>query len=76
VPDQTHEHLLALDGGLEGEDDAPTAAMLDQMKLLQPQYEAALRKFNDFLKTDVAAFNRTMADRKLTGVVAGEPVQP
>jgi hypothetical protein len=50
--------------------------MQDQMKLLQPQYEAALQKFNGFLETDVAAFNRTMADHKLTGVVAGEPVQP
>ena len=76
VPDQVHEHLLALDAGFEGEDDAPTAAMQDQMKLLQPQYEAALQKFNEFLKTDVAAFNRTMADHHLTGVVEGEPVQP
>jgi photosystem II stability/assembly factor-like uncharacterized protein len=76
VPDQIHEHLLMLDGGLEGEDDAPTAAMLDQMKLLRPQYEAALQKFNEFLKTDVAAFNRAMESHKLTGVVAGEPVQP
>jgi hypothetical protein len=65
-----------LDGGLEGEDDAPTAALLDQMKLLRPQYEAALQKFNEFLKTDVAAFNRAMESHKLTGVVAGEPVQP
>jgi len=76
VPDEVHEHLLALEAGLEGEDDAPTAAMLDQMKLLRPEYEAALQKFNDFLKTDVAAFNRTMEEHKLTGVVAGEPVQP
>jgi hypothetical protein len=76
VPDEVHEHLLALDAGFEGEDDAPTAAMQDQMKLLQPQYEAALQKFNDFLKADVPAFNQTMADHKLTGVVAGEPVQP
>ncbi|HEX4037329.1 MAG TPA: hypothetical protein VHX37_04650 [Acidobacteriaceae bacterium] len=76
VPDMIHEHLLALSGGFEGEDGAPTAAMLDQMKLLRPEYEAALAKFNDFLKTDVPAFNRSMTDHKLTGVVAGEPVQP
>ena len=76
VPDQVHEHLLALEAGFEGEDDAPTAAMMDQMKLLRPQYETALEKFSDFLKTDVTAFNRTMAEHKLTGVVAGEPVQP
>jgi photosystem II stability/assembly factor-like uncharacterized protein len=76
VPDRVHEHLLALDAGFEGEDDVPTAAMEDQMKLLQSQYETALQKFNDFLKTDVAAFNRTMADHRLTGVVAGGSVQP
>jgi photosystem II stability/assembly factor-like uncharacterized protein len=76
VPDQIHEHLLMLYFGFQGEDDAPSQAMLDQMKLLRPQYEAALQKFNEFLKTDVSAFNRTMEDHKLTGVVAGEPVQP
>ena len=76
VPDQVHEHLLALEAGFEGEDDAPTAAMLDQMKLLRPQYEAGLAKFNNFLKTELPSFNRTMADHKLTGVVAGEPVMP
>jgi hypothetical protein len=76
VPDQVHEHLLALEAGFEGEDDPPTAAMLDQMKLLRPQYEAALQKFDDFLKTEAAVFNKTMAGHKLTGVVAGEPLQP
>jgi photosystem II stability/assembly factor-like uncharacterized protein len=76
VPDQVHEHLLALEAAFEGEDDAPTAAMLDQMKLLRPQYEKALEQFNDFLKSDLPAFDRTMADHKLTGVVAGGPVLP
>jgi len=76
VPDQIHEHLLALSGGLEGEDDAPTAAMVDQKKLLDPEYANALTKFNDFLKTDVAAFNQKMAEHHLTGVVAGSPVEP
>ncbi len=76
VPDQIHEHLLMLSAGLEGEDDAPTAAMLDQKKLLDPEYDTALRKFNDFLKTDVPAFNKSMADHQLTGVVTGKPVEP
>ncbi|MGA8532365.1 MAG: hypothetical protein WB622_21745, partial [Acidobacteriaceae bacterium] len=76
VPDQIHEHLLMLAMGLEGEDDAPTAAMLDQKKLLDPEYEAALQKFNEFLKTDVAAFNQKMAEQHLTGVLAGLSVTP
>lgn len=76
VPDQIHEHLMALDGTLEGEDDAPTAALLDQQKLLQSEYQVAMRKFNGFLSTNVAAFNQTMLKQKLTGVVAGEEIQP
>ena len=46
------------------------------MKLLRPQYETALEKFNEFLKTDVPAFNRAMEDHKMTGVVAGVLVEP
>lgn len=76
VPDQVHERLLALEAGFEGEDDVPTAAMLDQMKLLRPEYETALQKFDEFLQTNVAAFNQSMAEHKLTGVVPGERVQP
>jgi photosystem II stability/assembly factor-like uncharacterized protein len=76
VPDQIHEHLLMLDGGLEGEDDAPSAAMLDQKKLLDAEYDAALAKFDGFLKTDIPAFNQKMADRHLTGVVSGAPIAP
>jgi hypothetical protein len=76
VPDQIREHLLALDGGLEGADDAPTPAMLAQKKLLQPEYESAIRNFDDFLSRDVAAFNRTMSKLGLSGVVLGSPLQP
>jgi hypothetical protein len=76
APDQIREHLLALAGGLEGEDDAPTPALLDQAASLTTQYSAALAKFNDWLDKDVAAFNRTMADGHLTGVVAGDPLAP
>ena len=76
MPDQIREHLLAVDQALEGEDDAPTAALLDQKKLLNPQYASAIRLFNGFLANDVAAFNRTMSEEKLSGVVAGETLQP
>jgi hypothetical protein len=76
VPDQLHEHLFALDGLLEGADDAPTPAAMDQKKLLDTEYESAIEAFNTFLKTDVESFNRSMASHKLTGVVVGEPLQP
>ena len=76
VADQLREHLLVLDQTLEGADDAPTPALLDQAKLLDADYAAALKKFNDWLTTGVAAFNRTMADDKLTGVVTGPSLEP
>lgn len=76
LPDKIREHLLALEGVLEGEDSAPTPAVLEQKQLLEPQYQSAVQKFNLFLQTDVAAFNRTMSQYKLTGVVTGEPLLP
>jgi len=75
-PNRIRENLFALNGILEGADDAPTAAMIEQKQFLEPQYQSALQKFNQFLQTDVAAFNREMAQHKLTGVVAGEAIQP
>jgi photosystem II stability/assembly factor-like uncharacterized protein len=76
TPDKTHEKLLGLEGLLEGEDDAPTAAILDQKKLVDAEYQAAIEEFNQFLAADATAFNSSMAGRKLTGVVIGEPVKP
>lgn len=70
------EHLFSLNGVLEGSDDAPTAAMIEERHRLDPDYQAAIQKFNQFLQSDVTAFNREMAQRKLTGVVEGELVQP
>jgi photosystem II stability/assembly factor-like uncharacterized protein len=76
IPAQIHEKMLMMMFELEGEDDAPSAAMLAQQQRLQPDYETAIRAFNDFLSTDVAAFNRKMSEEKLTGVLAGEALKP
>jgi len=70
------EHLFSLNGILEGADEAPTQAMIEQKQRLDPEYQAAIQKFNQFLQTDVTAFNREMTQHKLTGVVEGEAVQP
>jgi len=70
------EHLLGLNFMLEGADDAPTAAITAEKQRLEPEYQAAVQKFNQFLQTDVAAFNRDMEQHKLTGVVAGEAIRP
>jgi photosystem II stability/assembly factor-like uncharacterized protein len=76
VPDQVHEKMLMIMFEMQGEDDAPSAAMLAQQQRLQPDYEVAIRAFNDFLSADVAAFNRKMSEEKLTGVLAGQPLKP
>ncbi len=76
TPDKIREHLFALSGSLRGSDDPPTAAMLEQKQLLEPEYKAAIQGFNHFLETDVPAFNSKMEQLKLTGVVVGKPVEP
>ncbi len=76
VPAQIHEKMLMMMFEFQGEDDAPSEAILAQQQRLQPDYETAIRAFNDFLSTDVAAFNRKMSEEKLTGVLAGEPLKP
>ncbi|HUY82739.1 MAG TPA: hypothetical protein VMU92_13515 [Acidobacteriaceae bacterium] len=75
VPDMLHEHLLMLDGLLEGTDTAPTVAMLEQKKMLDVEYKAASATYNQFLKQDVHAFNQSMSGHKLSGVVGGEALQ-
>jgi photosystem II stability/assembly factor-like uncharacterized protein len=76
TPDQIHEKLFALDGLMEGDDTAPSAAAMDDKKQVETEYEAAIRKFNQFLADDAKAFNSAMAARKLTGIVTGEALQP
>ena len=75
VPDRIREHLSALDGIAEGSDQAPTEAQLAQQALLEPEYQAAVQGFNDFLTGRLAAFNQAMARLGLTGLVAGGPLQ-
>jgi hypothetical protein len=76
APAKIREELFGLDQILEGADEAPTAAMLEKKQRLDPQYQTAIQKFNQFLQADVSAFNAAMSQHKLTGVVVGEPLQP
>jgi photosystem II stability/assembly factor-like uncharacterized protein len=74
APDKIREHLFAMNQILEGADDAPTPAVLQQKQTLDSEFQSAIAKFNQFLQTVVAAFNAAMAEHKLTGVVAGNPI--
>jgi hypothetical protein len=61
---------------LEGLDDAPTQAIVEQKRLLDSDYQTAIQKFNQFLQTDVVASNNTMTQFKLSSVVQTEALQP
>ncbi|MGH7668033.1 MAG: WD40/YVTN/BNR-like repeat-containing protein, partial [Gemmatimonadaceae bacterium] len=75
-PDMIREHLQLLMSGVEGSDQAPTAAQVEQKAVLDPEYRAAVQGFNDLLRVQVASFNRSMARQGATGVVAGEALLP
>ncbi len=75
-PDMIREHLQLLMGGVEGSDQAPTAAQVEQKAVLDPEYRAAVQRFNDLLGGELASFNRAMSQHGLTGVVAGEALRP
>lgn len=75
-PDMIREHLQLLQGGVEGSDQAPTAAQVEQQQVLEPEYRAALTGFNNFLTGRLAAFNAAMTQRGLTGIVAGSALVP
>jgi photosystem II stability/assembly factor-like uncharacterized protein len=76
VPDQMREQLSFLNGELEGTDSAPTAAILEWKKELDAQYATTIAAYNLFLKNNVQAFNEAMSSDKLSGVVAGDALQP
>ena len=76
APNKVREKLFAMLDAVGGSDAAPTAAMLAQKQRVDGEYQAAMQKFNEFLQTDVPAFNAAMQQHNLTGTVAGEPVQP
>jgi hypothetical protein len=67
-------------GGLhrifEDSDQAPTQAALDEQRRVAADCKTAIDSFNGFLNTEVTAFNESMAQRKLPGVIVGEPLQP
>jgi photosystem II stability/assembly factor-like uncharacterized protein len=75
-PIAVREYLRAMHGLLEDSDQTPSKAVLAEKQTVDNDYKAGLEAFNDFLTTDVAAFNSAMSARKMPGVVAGEQLQP
>jgi hypothetical protein len=75
-PLAVREYVGGMHRLLEDSDQAPIQAALDEQQRVKTDYTAALEVFNNFVSTDVAAFNSAMSSRKLPGLVAGEAVQP
>ncbi len=76
VPDRIHEHLLMLDGLLEGADNRVDAATLRRKAALDAKYRQALSDYDQFLHTAVRGFNQAMSGYGLTGVVTGKALSP
>jgi hypothetical protein len=53
----------------------PTEVVAARMKELRTQLDAYLARFNELLRTDVAAFNKTAQDRQAPILVAGQPIE-
>src|SRR3989441_10352786 len=53
----------------------PTAVVAERMKELRTQLDGYLTRFNELLRTDVAAFNKTAQDHSAPVLVAGAPVE-
>ncbi|HET7207565.1 MAG TPA: hypothetical protein VFI95_13390 [Terriglobales bacterium] len=75
-PGVVREHLFSIRRLLEDSDQAPTKAILEQKQLVDKEYQSALQAFNNFLTSDLPAFNQQMAQRKLPGIVTGQNIEP
>jgi len=53
----------------------PTEVVAERMKELRTRLDAYLARFNELLRTDVAAFNKTAQDHSAPVLVAGAPVE-
>jgi photosystem II stability/assembly factor-like uncharacterized protein len=64
------EQLLNLAGDLTGSDFAPTSQQSEVARLLHEQALGLKKQFDQLLGSDLAAFNATLVQRKLAGVLA------
>src|SRR2546425_10097527 len=52
----------------------PSQVVTERFRELRAQLDQHLTRFNEILRTDVAAFNRTAQERQTPVLVAGEPI--
>ncbi len=69
-PIKLNNKLAALEGVVGSTDARPTAQSYDVFKDLSARLEAQLARLDGLLKTDLPAFNKLLASRKLEPVVA------
>jgi photosystem II stability/assembly factor-like uncharacterized protein len=71
-----HDHLQGLMRGvMNGYGEAPSQIMVEEAASLRKELEQHLQEFNNFLNTDVAAFNKTATEHGSSTLFAGNPVQ-
>ena len=71
-----HDHLQGLMRGvMQGFGEAPSPILQEEAAGLRKELEQHLQEFNNFLNTDVAAFNKTATEHGSSTLFAGNPVQ-
>ena len=71
-----HDHLQGLMRGvMQGFGEAPSPILQEEAASLRKELEQHLQEFNNFLNTDVAAFNKTATEHGSSTLFAGNPVQ-
>ena len=68
-PNKLTEQLLYLAGKVTGTDFAPTASDREVHQLLHEQAARLKTELDELVARDVAQFNATLAEKKLTGVI-------
>ncbi len=71
-----HDRLQSAAFGLAfGYAQPPSEVQANRLKELRTELDGYLAKFNEVLQTDVAAFNKTAAERQAPILVAGRPIE-
>ena len=71
-----HDQLQGLMRGVMGAyGEAPSEMLVEESAQLRKELDAHLQEFNNFLNTDVAAFNKTATEHGSSTLFAGNPIQ-
>ena len=62
-------------GGFGAYNEPPSPLQLEEMQIVRQELDKHLADYNDFVKTDVAAFNKTSLEHGAVTLFAGNPIE-